>query len=74
MVVSCDKCFFSKNGMCRVNPPDPLLVTEKFPEIAKDKYPCGEYVDRETGDSIETLLKLSGRKKQYASLHPQKQP
>jgi hypothetical protein len=71
MNLSCDKCFFSKAGMCRVNPPDPMLET-LFPPLPSDGFPCGEYLDKENGLPIEEILKRNERKRQYNSLHPNK--
>jgi hypothetical protein len=71
MNLSCNSCFFSHVNMCRVNPPDPMLDKD-FPPLPSDKYPCGEYLDKETGATVEEVLKSNAKKRQFNSLHPGK--
>lgn len=71
MNVNCDRCFFSKENFCRVAPPDPMLE-RGFPEIWKDKHPCGEYLDRETGLNLEELIKRTRQKAQIRAMHPER--
>jgi hypothetical protein len=70
MQVSCEKCFFCKGDFCRVNPPDPMLDA-LFPKISADKYPCGEYLDRESGLPIEEVLKRNAMRQKTSSFRPQ---
>lgn len=71
MNLSCDKCFFSKSNTCRATPPDPVLEM-LFPPIPPDKYPCGEYLDKETGATVEEILKANAKKRQFNAMHPGK--
>lgn len=71
MIISCEKCFFAKENQCRVNPPDPLLE-KLFPSLAKDLYPCAEYLDKESGFPIDEIIKRQASKRRNASYHPAK--
>lgn len=51
--ISCDRCFFSDGENCRVSPPDPMI---KPPKIPSDKFPCGEFIDSDTGNSIQDII------------------
>jgi hypothetical protein len=75
MLVSCDRCFFCKNNFCRVNPPDVITGGETiFPKICVDKYPCGEFLDRETGMNIEDILKKKARNDSFHQKPQQQKP
>lgn len=71
MTLNCEKCFFSKGNACRANPPDPILEA-LFPPLPADKYPCGEYLDKETGATVEEMLKQNAKKRQFNAMHPGK--